>query len=62
MTSKPTDSKSDDIVVFEILRDSACAECGEHGVRRPRTSRLLATRRRCPECRASDETAAASVA
>jgi len=29
MNPSPNDSKSPDIVVFEILRDSACAECGE---------------------------------
>lgn len=29
MSSGRTRPKSDDIVVFEILRDSACAECGE---------------------------------
>ena len=29
MSPESTDPKSDDIVVFEILRDSACAECGE---------------------------------
>ena len=29
MSSKSTERKSDDIVVFEILRDSTCAECGD---------------------------------
>ncbi len=30
-TDESTEAKSDDIVVFEILRHSACAECGEDG-------------------------------
>jgi hypothetical protein len=29
MPPRPASSKRDDIVVFEIIRDSACAECGE---------------------------------
>jgi hypothetical protein len=29
MSASRENTKSDDIVVFEILRDSACAECGE---------------------------------
>ena len=29
MSSNEKPTKSNDIVVFEILRDSACAECGE---------------------------------
>src|SRR5262245_52782065 len=29
MSPESTDPKSDDIVVFEILRDSKCAECGD---------------------------------
>jgi hypothetical protein len=29
MSPEPTSPKSDDIVVFEIVRESSCAECGE---------------------------------
>lgn len=46
---RPTSSPSDDIVVFEILRDSACAECGE-ALGRGRWLRLEGDRPLCLSC------------
>jgi hypothetical protein len=49
MTSAPIDSKSDDIVVFEILRDATCAECGEE-LGKGRWLRLEKERPLCMSC------------
>jgi hypothetical protein len=49
MPPAPTDPKSDDIVVFEILRDSACAECGEE-LGKGRWLRLEKERPLCLSC------------
>jgi len=45
----PNRDKSDDIVVFEILRDSACAECGEE-LGKGRWLRLEHERALCMSC------------
>ena len=49
MSPESTDPKSDDIVVFEILRDSACAECGEE-LGKGRWLRLEKERPLCMSC------------
>jgi hypothetical protein len=49
MTPESTDAKSDDIVVFEILRDSACAECGDE-LGKGRWLRLEKERPLCMSC------------
>lgn len=49
MSSGARSSKSDDIVVFEILRDSACAECGEE-LGKGRWLRLEGDRPLCLAC------------
>lgn len=49
MFRRQISSKRDDIVVFEILRDSACAECGEP-LGRGRWLRLEADRPLCLAC------------
>jgi len=49
MALESTDPKSDDIVVFEILRDSACAECGEE-LGKGRWLRLEKERPLCMSC------------
>jgi hypothetical protein len=49
MAPASTNPKSDDIVVFEILRDSACAECGEE-LGKGRWLRLEKERPLCMSC------------
>jgi len=49
MSPESTDPKSDDIVVFQILRDSACAECGEE-LGKGRWLRLEKERPLCMSC------------
>src|SRR5262245_45629683 len=49
MPPEPTDAKSEDIVVFEILHDSACAECGEE-LGEGRWLRLEKERPLCMSC------------
>jgi hypothetical protein len=49
MSPEPTAPKSDDIVVFQILRDSACAECGEE-LEKGRRLRLEKERLLCSSC------------
>ena len=49
MASSPESSKTDDIVVFEIVRDSVCAECGEE-LGRGRRLRLERDRPLCMSC------------
>ena len=49
MTAAKDGAKRDDIVVFEILRDSACAECGEE-LGRGRWLRMEEGRPLCMSC------------
>jgi hypothetical protein len=49
MATSPESPKTDDIVVFEILRDSACAECGEE-LGRGRWLRMERDRPLCLSC------------
>lgn len=49
MSSSPEKAKSDDIVVFQIVRDSACAECGEE-LLKGRWLRLEHERPLCLSC------------
>ncbi len=49
MSAHQASSKSDDIVVFEILRDSLCTECGEE-LGRGRWLRLERDRPHCLAC------------
>src|SRR3954464_15152056 len=49
MAFESTDPKSDDIVVFQVLRDSACAECGDE-LWKGRLLRLEKERPLCMSC------------
>ena len=49
MSDPPRASKADDIVVFEIVRDSVCSECGDE-LRRGRWLRLERERPLCMSC------------
>jgi hypothetical protein len=49
MTASREAAKTDDIVVFQILRDSACAECGEE-LGKGRWLRLERERPLCLSC------------